>query len=269
MNTPNKLTVARIIATPFFMASMLFVFLYHYLVALVLFICASLTDLIDGKIARKRNLVTDFGKFLDPLADKMLTTAAYLGFISIYGETPKFCWQVTAITFIILFREFMVSSIRLIAQSSGGKVIAANIWGKAKTVSQMVGIIIALAAYESYVGCLEVLKRRIDCSRSSAGSKNNYRLAINIDAGGLHHVLKSVHIRIGTEAPAVPEHNRVDGADRGCTGSKLITHRKGIALIGNRYIESAVNSRAPLLPQRSELFLFLLNNRVCVIRSNK
>ena len=115
--------------------------------ALVLFICASLTDLIDGKIARKRNLVTDFGKFLDPLADKMLTTAAYLGFISIYGQTPKFCWQVTAITFIILFREFMVSSIRLIAQSSGGKVIAANIWGKAKTVSQMVGIIIALAAF--------------------------------------------------------------------------------------------------------------------------
>ncbi len=147
MNTPNKLTVARIIATPFFMASMLFDFPYHYLVALVLFICASLTDLIDGKIARKRNLVTDFGKFLDPLADKMLTTAAYLGFISIYGETPKFCWQVTAITFIILFREFMVSSIRLIAQSSGGKVIAANIWGKAKTVSQMVGIIIALAAF--------------------------------------------------------------------------------------------------------------------------
>ena len=147
MNTPNKLTVARIIATPVFMVSMLFEFPYHYLVALILFIGASLTDLIDGKIARKRNLVTDFGKFLDPLADKMLTTAAYLGFISVYGKTPAFCWQVTAITFIILFREFMVSSVRLVAQSSGGKVIAANIWGKAKTVSQMVGIVIALAAF--------------------------------------------------------------------------------------------------------------------------
>ena len=147
MNTPNKLTVARIIATPFFMATMLFDFPYHYFVALVLFVCASLTDMIDGKMARKHNLVTDFGKFLDPLADKMLTTAAYLGFICVYGQTPKFCWQITAITFIILFREFMVSSIRLVAQSSGGKVIAANIWGKAKTVSQMLGIIIALTAF--------------------------------------------------------------------------------------------------------------------------
>ena len=147
MNTPNKLTVGRIIATPFFMAAMLFEFPYHYIVALVLFIGASLTDMIDGKMARKYNLVTDFGKFLDPLADKMLTTAAYLGFISVYGGTPKFCWQVTAIAFLILFREFMVSSIRLVVVSSGGKVIAANMWGKAKTVSQMVGLTLALAAY--------------------------------------------------------------------------------------------------------------------------
>lgn len=147
MNTPNKLTVGRIIATPFFMASMLFEFPYHYIVALVLFIGASLTDMIDGKMARKYNLVTDFGKFLDPLADKMLTTAAYLGFISVYGKSPVFCWQVTAIAFIVLFREFMVSSIRLVVVSSGGKVIAANIWGKSKTVSQMVGIIVALTTY--------------------------------------------------------------------------------------------------------------------------
>ncbi len=149
MNTPNKLTVGRIIATPFFMAAMLFEFPYHYVVALVLFIGASLTDMIDGKMARKYNLVTDFGKFLDPLADKMLTTAAYLGFIFVYGNSKSFCWQITAITFLILFREFMVSSIRLVVVSSGGKVIAANIWGKAKTVSQMVGIIMALTAYSA------------------------------------------------------------------------------------------------------------------------
>lgn len=147
MNTPNKLTIARIIATPVFVATMLIDFPYHYLISLLLFIGASLTDMIDGKLARKYNLITDFGKFLDPLADKMLTTAAYLGFICMYAEKYTYCWQITAITFIVLFREFMVSSIRLVVVSSGGKVIAANMWGKCKTVSQMLGIILALFAY--------------------------------------------------------------------------------------------------------------------------
>ena len=147
MNTPNKLTVARIIATPIFMATMIFNFPYHYLESMILFIGASLTDMIDGKMARKYNLVTDFGKFLDPLADKMLTTSAYLGFICMFAEKYNYCWQMTAITFVVLFREFMVSSIRLVVVSSGGKVIAANIWGKLKTVSQMAGIILALFAY--------------------------------------------------------------------------------------------------------------------------
>ncbi len=142
MNTPNKLTIARIIATPLFMAALMIEFPYHYTVALVLFIAASLTDMIDGKMARKYNLVTDFGKFLDPLADKMLTTAAFLGFIKM-----GIGWQVTWIAFIVLFREFMVSSIRLVVVSSGGKVIAANMWGKCKTVSQMLGIIFALFSY--------------------------------------------------------------------------------------------------------------------------
>ena len=147
MNTPNKLTVGRMIATPIFMATMIFNFPYHYLISLILFIGASLTDMIDGKMARKYNLVTDFGKFLDPLADKMLTTSAYLGFICMYADKPVICLQITLITFIVLFREFMVSSIRLVVVSSGGKVIAANIWGKCKTVSQMAGIILALFAY--------------------------------------------------------------------------------------------------------------------------
>ncbi len=147
MNTPNKLTVGRMIATPIFMATMLISFPYHYTVSLILFIAASLTDMIDGKMARKYNLVTDFGKFLDPLADKMLTTSAYLGFMFMFADKPSYCIQFTAITFIVLFREFMVSSIRLVVLSSGGKVIAANIWGKLKTVSQMVGIVGALLAY--------------------------------------------------------------------------------------------------------------------------
>ena len=146
MNTPNKLTIGRIIATPIFMATMLINFPYHYTVSLVIFILASLTDMIDGKMARKYNLVTDFGKFLDPLADKMLTTAAFLGFISMYAGT-RYIIHLTAITFIVLFREFMVSSVRLVVVSSGGKVIAANMWGKSKTVSQMISIILALFAY--------------------------------------------------------------------------------------------------------------------------
>lgn len=138
MNLPNKLTVARLIMTPFFLAALLINFPHHYLVALILFAAASLTDYIDGNMARKCGLVTDFGKFLDPLADKMLTTAAFLGFIQLgigYG--------ITWITFIVLIREFLITSLRLVSAGKGN-VIAANIWGKAKTVSQMLAIIVAI-----------------------------------------------------------------------------------------------------------------------------
>lgn len=140
MNTPNKLTVARIIVTPFFMAAMLIEFEHHFLVALILFAAASVTDLIDGKMARKHNLITDFGKFLDPLADKMLTTAAFLGFIEL-----QIGHGITWIAFIVLLREFLITSLRLIS-SGKGKVIAANMWGKCKTVSQMFAIVFVLAA---------------------------------------------------------------------------------------------------------------------------
>ncbi len=147
MNTPNKLTLARMIATPIFMATMLIDFPFHYAVSLVLFALASLTDMIDGKMARKYNLVTDFGKFLDPLADKMLTTSAYLGFMFLYSAAGgSYGLQMTIIVFIVLFREFMVSSLRLVTAKSG-LVVAANIWGKLKTVSQMVGLVAALLFY--------------------------------------------------------------------------------------------------------------------------
>ncbi len=147
MNTPNKLTLGRMIATPVFMATMLIEFPYHYLVSLVLFALASLTDMIDGKMARKYNLITDFGKFLDPLADKMLTTAAYLGFMALYcAKGGNYGWAMTTIVFIVLFREFMVSSLRLVTAKSG-LVVAANIWGKLKTVSQMAGLVAALLFY--------------------------------------------------------------------------------------------------------------------------
>ena len=143
MNTPNKLTVARMIACPFFMAAFVFKFPYHYLLALVIFAAAAITDFIDGKMARKNNLVTNFGKFLDPLADKMLTTAAFIGFILWDGIRVHALW----ICFIVLFREFLVSSIRLVLVTSGGKVVAANFWGKSKTMVQMVGIVLSLALY--------------------------------------------------------------------------------------------------------------------------
>lgn len=139
MNLPNKLTVARIIATPIFMFAMITSFKGHYIVALVIFALASYTDYLDGKIARRDGLVTDFGKFLDPVADKMLTTAAYLGLLA-----ANACPGITWIVFIVLFREFMITSLRLVAVQNG-TVIAANMWGKAKTVCQMVSIIVTLA----------------------------------------------------------------------------------------------------------------------------
>ncbi len=141
MNLPNKLTLIRMIMTPFFLVALLVPFDFHYLVAIAIFSVASYTDYLDGNIARKQNIVTSFGKFLDPIADKMLTTSAFLGFIAL-GIGKGIVW----ITFIVLFREFMVASVRMVAVSGGGKVIAANIWGKLKTVFQMIAIIFAMTA---------------------------------------------------------------------------------------------------------------------------
>lgn len=141
MNLPNKLTMMRIIMTPMFMAAMLIEFPHHYLVALILFAIASITDVLDGHIARKHNLITNFGKFMDPLADKMLTTAAFIAFLA-KGFGIGMEW----VLFLVLFREFAVSALRLVVVSSKSqKVIAANIWGKMKTVSQMVTLIAGMA----------------------------------------------------------------------------------------------------------------------------
>lgn len=123
------------------MAAMLIDFKFHYIVALVLFALASFTDYLDGMLARKHHIVTNFGKFLDPLADKMLTTSAFIAFLAMdYGK--GIAWAL----FIILFREFMVSSLRLVVLSSDPtRVIAANIFGKIKTVTQMITVIYGIA----------------------------------------------------------------------------------------------------------------------------
>ena len=136
MNLPNKLTVGRIILVPFFVAALLANFPLNNAVAMIIFVMASLTDMFDGKIARKNGLVTDFGKFADPLADKILVLSALLCFVQ-----TGWCDCIAVI--IVLFREFSVTSIRLVAASKG-KVVAANIFGKIKTVTQLVAIIAIL-----------------------------------------------------------------------------------------------------------------------------
>ena len=140
MNLPNKLTMMRVVLVPVFM---IFAALSHYgtadfnaafmLTAGIIFAVASFTDFLDGYLARKNNLVTDFGKFMDPLADKCLTTAAF-----IYKVTDGVCSPI--VLAVILFREFAVAGVRMLAAETG-TVIAANMWGKVKTVLQMLSII--------------------------------------------------------------------------------------------------------------------------------
>ena len=139
MNLPNKLTVLRVILIPFFVAAVLFdegdSQTFRYLAASI-FIVASLTDLLDGKIARKYNLVTNFGKFMDPLADKLLVCAALVCLVEL-EQLPA--WMVI----VIVSREFIISGFRLVAAEQG-IVIAASYWGKFKTTFQMIAIILMI-----------------------------------------------------------------------------------------------------------------------------
>lgn len=138
MNLPNKLTIFRVILIPFFVFFLLAPYFPEYgkYIATAIFIVASLTDMADGKIARKYNLVTNFGKFMDPLADKLLVCSAMICLVEIDRLAA---W----IVIVIIAREFIISGFRLIA-AENGVVIAANYWGKFKTVSQMIMIILLL-----------------------------------------------------------------------------------------------------------------------------
>lgn len=139
MNTPNKLTILRVILIPFFVLFLLTDLggEYSNYIALAIFAAASLTDLLDGKIARKYHLVTNFGKFMDPLADKLLVCSALICFVEM-GMLPA--WMVI----VIISREFIISGFRLVA-SDNGVVIAASYWGKFKTVSQMAMTLLLIA----------------------------------------------------------------------------------------------------------------------------
>ena len=139
MNLPNKLTILRVIMIPFFVAALLYdggANQNMRYVAAALFIIASLTDMLDGQIARKYNLVTNFGKFMDPLADKLLVCSALICMIEL-RELPA--WMVI----IIISREFIISGFRLVA-SDNGVVIAASYWGKFKTTFQMIGVVLLI-----------------------------------------------------------------------------------------------------------------------------
>ena len=167
MNLPNKLTIFRIILVPIMVIipflgiqGNLWNIPIPNLIIIAIFAVASYTDHLDGKIARKHNLVTTFGKFADPLADKILVLSAMLMLVEM-SKIPA--W----IPIIVLTREFVVSGYRLIAVEKGGKVIAANIWGKIKTVTQMIAIILTFIDLHTFFGFV---------SEGVTG----YELAINI-----------------------------------------------------------------------------------------
>ena len=143
MNTANKLTLARLIFVPIFLVVMLLPssvipFEISCIIGAALFIGASITDALDGKIARKYNMITDFGKFLDPLADKFMVIGALFVIVYRFGEPLRFPFLI--LTIVIVFRELAVTAARLVASTSGNVVIAANILGKLKTVFQIICI---------------------------------------------------------------------------------------------------------------------------------
>lgn len=147
MNLPNKLTVLRMIMIPFFMIMIMFPIFgdtWSRLIAAALFGLTALTDMLDGKIARKYGLVTNFGKFLDPVADKLMTIGGYIALLSTLTGDRLFFMVFAWATFIVILREIAVTSLRMIASSGSSVVIAANMLGKIKTVSQIVCILVMI-----------------------------------------------------------------------------------------------------------------------------
>ena len=144
MNVPNTLSLIRVLLVPFFMAAALFlqgVPVWGKIVPALLFALASFTDFLDGKIARKYNLVTDFGKFIDPLADKFMVFGALITILVIdTAIAPVFVW----VAAVVMLRELAITSLRLVVAGKEGLVIAASFFGKLKTVSQIVAVLLIL-----------------------------------------------------------------------------------------------------------------------------
>jgi len=152
MNLPNKLTMFRVILIPFFVFFLLAPYFEGYgnYIALAIFVVASLTDLFDGKIARKYNLVTNFGKFMDPLADKLLVCSAMICLVDLGARGLSVVALPTWVVLIIIAREFIISGFRLVA-SDNGVVIAASYWGKFKTTFQMIMVIVLILNIDNVV----------------------------------------------------------------------------------------------------------------------
>ena len=146
MNTPNKLTLLRVLLVPAFVLLFYWQFPAHYLIATLVFVAAAITDAVDGHLARKNNQITDFGKFADPLADKMLVTAAMLWFVEC-GKMPA--WALL----IVICREFAVSGLRMVAAEQG-RVIAAGWSGKVKTAATMVCVILMFLPIPAFLNTL-------------------------------------------------------------------------------------------------------------------
>ena len=147
MNLPNKLTVLRMIMIPFFMFIIMFPVLGQFwsrIVAAILFGLTALTDMLDGKIARKHNLITDFGKFLDPVADKLMTIGGYIAILTTISYDRVFFMVFAWATFIVILREIAITSLRMIVSNGASVVIAAAYLGKVKTVSQIVCILVMI-----------------------------------------------------------------------------------------------------------------------------
>ena len=147
LNLPNKLTVLRMCLIPVFLFFMLFEmipWIPQRIITAALFLGTAITDMLDGKIARKYNMITDFGKFLDPLADKLMVFGAFLGLIYMYRADYTFSLFMVIAAFVVIFRELAVTCLRMVANNATGVVIAANWMGKVKTVSQIVFVMCAL-----------------------------------------------------------------------------------------------------------------------------
>ena len=171
MNLANKLTIFRMILVPVFVVvgyigmlggitgEFLEIPIYLWIMNII-FIVASITDKLDGYIARSRNMVTTFGKFLDPLADKILVLSALVMLVE-FGKIPA--W----IPIIVLAREFLVSGYRLVAVEKGGKVMAASVWGKLKTVTQMIAIILVFIDKNNFADCISYFGGNMELSLGS------------------------------------------------------------------------------------------------------
>ena len=171
MNLANKLTIFRMILVPVFVVvgyigmlggitgEFLEIPIYLWIMNII-FIVASITDKLDGYIARSKNMVTTFGKFLDPLADKILVLSALVMLVE-FGKIPA--W----IPIIVLAREFLVSGYRLVAVEKGGKVIAASVWGKLKTVTQMIAIILVFIDKNNFADCISYFGGNMELSLGS------------------------------------------------------------------------------------------------------